>query len=400
MRIICFSYLLLLVCSVNGQDVTDDFNLLMSSPKMVGAPGAQVKFKGMLKVYQNYFSDQIINDCIYEHSCSTFSQGAITEFGLIKGGFLSIDRLMRCNRASGLDFVPSYFNQKIIGQLIVGLNIFLACTVGLKAQSNSAFKATLHFKQIGEIEEGLFFIKNAEKFGYMPLGPDSSAYLLGKFYYHEKRISESINHLIQVKEGTVFYDESALFAGYQYAYVGDYGNARNWLSTVDKNEDQIEMQLKHYLLSGLSLLERNLSAYDDIMLTSDFKKYRDISPSSDKLSVIRGTISEQKSKSALRAGLLSAVLPGLGHMYVGNIGRGAMTLVTTGIFGLQAWESYRKDGVKSVRFAIFGSLFSGFYIANIYGSAIGVRLHQQQINDQINESILVTMHVPLRYIFD
>ena len=68
------------------------------------------KFKGLLKIYNRYFSEQIINDCIYEESCSTFSQGAINEYGLIKGGFLSADRLMRCNRASAMDIAPVRIN--------------------------------------------------------------------------------------------------------------------------------------------------------------------------------------------------------------------------------------------------------------------------------------------------
>ena len=112
MKKLIFLFLLLPSSVLHGQDVRDDFDLLLKGPQITGIPGSEVKFKGLLKVYHNYFSDQIINDCIYEHSCSTFSQGAINEFGLIKGGFLSIDRLMRCNRASGLDFVPSYFNEK------------------------------------------------------------------------------------------------------------------------------------------------------------------------------------------------------------------------------------------------------------------------------------------------
>ena len=96
----------------NAQDKSVDFKLLLGEEVSSDTDRGVVAFKGLLKLYHNYFSEQIINDCIYEYSCSTFSQGSISEFGLIKGGVMSIDRLMRCNRASGLDFVPSYFNEK------------------------------------------------------------------------------------------------------------------------------------------------------------------------------------------------------------------------------------------------------------------------------------------------
>ncbi|MFZ9044922.1 MAG: membrane protein insertion efficiency factor YidD [Cyclobacteriaceae bacterium] len=112
MKTFSLSFMLLVTSWLHGQDASDDFELLLKEPTLQEIEKPEVMFKGLLKVYQNYFSDQIINDCIYEHSCSTFSQGAINDYGLIKGGFLSIDRLIRCNRASGLDFVPSYFNEK------------------------------------------------------------------------------------------------------------------------------------------------------------------------------------------------------------------------------------------------------------------------------------------------
>jgi hypothetical protein len=289
---------------------------------------------------------------------------------------------------------------KIIGRLIVSISLVFCYTFKTEAQVNSTFEAALHFIQIGEIEEGILFVSAPEKFGYRPLGTDTAAYLKGKFYYQRKRISESIHNLVQVGHKSPFHKESTFFLAYQHAYLGDYVNAKESLRSIDDSDDNIEGHLKAYLQSGFSLLERDIVSYEEIIYDYDFSKFRVIAPSSEKLKALKGLIIEQKEKSALGAGLLSAIVPGLGHMYVGNIGRGAMTLVSTGIFGLQAWESHKRDGLKSVRFAIFGSLFSGFYIANIYGSVIGVRLKKQQINDQINESILVTMHVPLRYLFD
>lgn len=68
-------------------------------------------FKGVLKFYKSAISDQIINDCIYEESCSAFSHGAIEEFGLFKGIFLTGDRMMRCNRLSQLHVMPVRINK-------------------------------------------------------------------------------------------------------------------------------------------------------------------------------------------------------------------------------------------------------------------------------------------------
>ncbi len=54
-----------------------------------------------LKFYKKNISQQISADCLYEISCSTFSQMALKEYGMLKGIALTADRLARCNRISG-----------------------------------------------------------------------------------------------------------------------------------------------------------------------------------------------------------------------------------------------------------------------------------------------------------
>lgn len=49
--------------------------------------------------YQNVISPQLLSSCSYSLSCSNYSKQCISEFGFIKGVFLSADRLLRCNAA-------------------------------------------------------------------------------------------------------------------------------------------------------------------------------------------------------------------------------------------------------------------------------------------------------------
>ncbi|HKM94919.1 MAG TPA: membrane protein insertion efficiency factor YidD [Prolixibacteraceae bacterium] len=69
-------------------------------------------YGGLLFVYQNTISQHFSADCLYSPSCSEFSKQAVKEFGFIKGGLLSFDRLNRCTRLSALDMHPSVFNPK------------------------------------------------------------------------------------------------------------------------------------------------------------------------------------------------------------------------------------------------------------------------------------------------
>jgi len=67
-------------------------------------------FKGSMYFYQNVISKQISAQCLYDISCSDFSKKSIQKYGLLKGVFLSADRILRCNRISALDIPASTIN--------------------------------------------------------------------------------------------------------------------------------------------------------------------------------------------------------------------------------------------------------------------------------------------------
>jgi len=58
-----------------------------------------------IKAYQKYISPLFAPRCKYYPSCSTYTELAITEFG-IKGLFMGIYRFLRCNPFShgGVDY--------------------------------------------------------------------------------------------------------------------------------------------------------------------------------------------------------------------------------------------------------------------------------------------------------
>ncbi len=60
--------------------------------------------------YQYIISPQFFRHCLYERSCSNFSKKSILEFGLIKGVFMSADRLLRCNMEALNDIPPCDFD--------------------------------------------------------------------------------------------------------------------------------------------------------------------------------------------------------------------------------------------------------------------------------------------------
>ncbi|CAB4663726.1 MAG: membrane protein insertion efficiency factor YidD [Actinobacteria bacterium] len=62
---------------------------------------------GLIKIYQQWISPMSAPKCKYYPSCSSYAVTAINTYGL-KGLFMSVWRLMRCNPWShgGVDYVP------------------------------------------------------------------------------------------------------------------------------------------------------------------------------------------------------------------------------------------------------------------------------------------------------
>ncbi len=98
MRLFLFISILALPFLLFCQDKKGDIELLKVQQEKIIQK--EIAFKGMLKFYNSLVTDQILNDCIYEHSCSKFSQKSFDNYGFFKGLVMTCDRLMRCNRAT------------------------------------------------------------------------------------------------------------------------------------------------------------------------------------------------------------------------------------------------------------------------------------------------------------
>ena len=62
----------------------------------------------IIKFYQSFISPLIGSNCRYTPTCSTYSIDSLRKHGLIKGMFLSIRRISKCNPLfkGGYDPVP------------------------------------------------------------------------------------------------------------------------------------------------------------------------------------------------------------------------------------------------------------------------------------------------------
>lgn len=90
-----------------------------------------------------------------------------------------------------------------------------------------------------------------------------------------------------------------------------------------------------------------------------------------------------KKKSLAIATGLSVLIPGMGKIYMKKPRQGLNMFLANLIFGIQAFESFKKAGPESIRFIAFGSLFAAFYTGNIYGTYKGFKKARRDTYQQL-----------------
>ena len=102
-----------------------------------------------------------------------------------------------------------------------------------------------------------------------------------------------------------------------------------------------------------------------------------------------------KPKSPWLAGVMSAVIPGSGKIYAGDLRSGISTLMIVGALGGIAAESWIKLGGRDWRTIALSSVFGLFYIGNIYGSALSVSVIRNTYQDAEKATLLFDLRIPL-----
>lgn len=98
-------------------------------------------------------------------------------------------------------------------------------------------------------------------------------------------------------------------------------------------------------------------------------------------------IQEGKStekKSTVLAGVISAIVPGLGRVYAKDYSDGIISFIFVASTAYQAYRRFNKNGVKSPTAWIYSGVSLGFYIGNIYGSVQSAKYYNSIKRQEIN----------------
>jgi hypothetical protein len=257
-------------------------------------------------------------------------------------------------------------------------------------------KFIVHLVDAGDYNEALYLLDSTDC--ALNSSNDSLNYLRGWSLYSLKRLSASSEYLMKVSQKSELYPKSHFFSAYNFAHSGDTKNALGVLSTISPKTEK-QNSLRNYLTAGIYLLQRDTIRYRESFAKTN-RSFYEISESSDNLQKISTDLKNHKSRSPVIAGILSGIIPGSGKFYAGKKGEAISAFIATTGLGLVTWENYRKNGLANFRTIAFGTAFAFSYTANIYGAVMTVNIIETEYGENVKNSILFNLHIPLRNIFD
>ena len=98
---------------------------------------------------------------------------------------------------------------------------------------------------------------------------------------------------------------------------------------------------------------------------------------------------ELPRKSPLTAGILSAIVPGSGHMYAGHSGDGATALLLNGLFIAGTAVAIQQENYAVA--GVVGIIGLPFYIGNIYGAANAATKWNLGVRKGLRDKLAVTL---------
>ena len=101
--------LALVSLSALGQDIQSDLLLIR---KTINLAPVQTFSSDTAKPSKNIIINQFANNCKYEFDCGHFRKKVFSHYGVLKGTFLTLDRINRCDRITHATASPYRLNKK------------------------------------------------------------------------------------------------------------------------------------------------------------------------------------------------------------------------------------------------------------------------------------------------
>ena len=279
---------------------------------------------------------------------------------------------------------------------------FFICFVQFAMAQQFIFHKEIKFVKYlqnnNQISDAAYVLNNINTQQLSPRQLDSLNFEKGYFFYTIKKLDTSIIAFTSVSKSDERYNQSNFFAAYCLSFLKQTDSAKKILANLI-TIDPAEAEMQNFQLAGIALLKKDSLSFSKYKSLFTYNNYF-LKQEEENFNKYSKSIFSHKTKSKFIAAALSSVIPGAGKWYAGKKKQAIGAFLPILSSALLTLEAYNKRGLKDPRFWIYGSLFTTFYIGNIWGSAIAVKVSNDEFNKVYENKILFDMHIPLRNFYN
>lgn len=257
----------------------------------------------------------------------------------------------------------------------------------------------LNFAQTSYSNSGLFSLANRLKFGnylfadkdYLRASAEFKEYLKSfdddtvRFKYslclfNIGKYQEAGDNFKTLFFGNPFSEKARLMFYESYFFRKDYQDLRDLADQQNYMSVQYSKEINwlkniSYLMDNSPLPEINsfLNTFDDSVQSHLAQFYYQKK--------------NPKHKNPVTAAIFSAIIPGSGKLYTGEIGDGITAFITTALSAYLAYSNFKAD--HNFRGWLFTGLTAFFYAGNVYGSAASAQIYNARIRFNFENEVKI-----------
>lgn len=234
---------------------------------------------------------------------------------------------------------------------------------------------------------------------YTPAALDTLSYLQGFVLYHNRKFTPASEAFAKVGQDSHFFPHSTFLGSYCDLESGHTTKAKQRLDRFALTPAaESHRELLAFQRAGIALLEGDRNLYDQLRNEFTYNHFA-LAPEQHNLDKIAAN--PPRNLKPWVAGVASAIVPGLGQIYAGNVGEGVASFLLVGAFATLTANTWAQAGTPiNWRTLTYGSIASLLYIGNICGSIASVKVYYQNFEEINRQAVMYSIHIPLRYIFD
>jgi hypothetical protein len=209
-------------------------------------------------------------------------------------------------------------------------------------------------------------IDEYEKYSIVEVN-DTVQFKIALAYSRMNDVESSLKIIDQIKETSVFYEESF---------------SEKLKLLFIQNDDSVFYRFAGKIVAADKKYQKLYNIYGLLNEVKFHKKENFLFPFDEEEKATLNLFYDSKInppyKSELIAGMLSTLIPGSGKIYTEDYGDGITVFLLTGLFTYLAYTNFEHD--HYTRAWIFTALGAGFYGGNIYGSIASAQIFNAKVN--------------------